>query len=120
MDDDNDGIFSIAILDDEETAQQTKDREARTALSEDAFQALRQTYEPKRENGEVVSKPEALAAVQAVEELYFYRRFEEAAQLAENIIAQRGGLDTETVELLRDYEARSRRRASVFSATSEG
>lgn len=58
-----------------------------------------------------MAKPDALAAVQAVEELYFYRRFGEAADLAGRIVRGCGGLDNETVQLLRSYEERSRKRA---------
>ncbi|KAL5596677.1 hypothetical protein BROUX41_006630 [Berkeleyomyces rouxiae] len=123
--DDNDGIFNMALFDDEEEEQKTKDREARTALSEEAFQALRSKYEPKLENGKlhmeiermlplpaIVGKPETSAVVQAVEELYFYRRFVQAAALAESIVAGRGGLDEATAALLESYAERSRRRAA--------
>jgi hypothetical protein len=48
-------------------------------------------------------------AEHAVEELYFYRRYGEAVEFIRRILAgadEVGGLDDETLTLLREYERR--------------
>ncbi|KAI1178688.1 hypothetical protein F4777DRAFT_82665 [Nemania sp. FL0916] len=95
-------------------------QEARTAQSEADFQAVKQTYQVKVENGEIwktvslplsppVAKPEAQALLHAVEELYFFRRFSEGAQFARSIIDDDAGgekLDGDTLQTLLYYEKR--------------
>lgn len=54
-----------------------------------------------------VSKPEAQELLHAVEELYFYRRFEEAAAFVGRVFEGEGGasgLDGEVADVLRSYE----------------
>lgn len=54
-----------------------------------------------------VSKPEAQELLHAVEELYFYRRYEEAAAFVRKVFEGEGGasgLDGEVAEILRGYE----------------
>ncbi|KAK1780871.1 hypothetical protein QBC45DRAFT_407735 [Copromyces sp. CBS 386.78] len=98
----------------------------RTALSEEAFQELKRTYRVKVENGEfhvhlpfpigspspdgsrTINKPEAQEILHAVEELYFFRRYEEAVALIQKIWADAGEnlFDKDTTGLLRLYERR--------------
>jgi hypothetical protein len=58
--------------------------------------------------GEVVTKSEAEELVAAVEELYFFRRYDEAARFVHKVIGEgiHGGLDRETRKLLASYEQR--------------
>ncbi|KAL2019700.1 hypothetical protein VTK56DRAFT_9237 [Thermocarpiscus australiensis] len=101
-------------------------RAERTALSEPAFQALKQSYRPKVENGEIhknirlplpaspdpLPKPQAQELLHAVEELYFFRRYAEAAGFVRRVLGSDdddgGGarVDEETRRLLRYYEGR--------------
>ncbi|KAK3351942.1 hypothetical protein B0H65DRAFT_140348 [Neurospora tetraspora] len=101
----------------------------RTALSEEAFQELKRTYRVKVENGEIhttlpfplgsltpsgpsgqrtINKPEAQEILHAVEELYFFRRYEEAVALIQKIWEDAGEelFDRDTTGLLRLYETR--------------
>ncbi|KAK3392143.1 hypothetical protein B0T20DRAFT_446149 [Sordaria brevicollis] len=108
-----------------ECAQPTSKAD-RTALSEEAFQELKRTYRVKVENGEfhahlpfplgslsssgqrTINKPEAQEILHAIEELYFFRRYEEAVSLIKRVWEDAGdGLfDRDTTALLRLYEGR--------------
>ncbi|KAK0627022.1 hypothetical protein B0T14DRAFT_425051 [Immersiella caudata] len=99
-------------------------RADRTALSDSAFQRLKETYKPKVENGEIrstvtfpvgTSKPEAQEILHAAEELYFFRRYEEAVKFVERVFSEGDGkgeenLDGDTKRLLRHYEWKARGR----------
>ncbi|KAK0671775.1 hypothetical protein QBC41DRAFT_315007 [Cercophora samala] len=108
-------------------AKEPVSRADRSALSESAFAALKQSYVPRVENGELwthiplpltpesdanrgglISKPQAQDLLHAVEELYFYRRYSEAVAFLERMMADGGEqkIDGETRELLRKYEGR--------------
>ncbi|KAK3365719.1 hypothetical protein B0T24DRAFT_669916 [Lasiosphaeria ovina] len=130
-------------------AQQQQSRADRTALSEPAFQALRATYRPKVENGEIwrtislplgsaprdepgsgpgqqkLSKPEAQEVVHAAEELYFFGRFVEAVQFVRGVLlaaSSDGGeglLDDETRALLQYYETRCAARIAAAATGAE-
>ncbi|KAI0885880.1 uncharacterized protein GGS22DRAFT_162199 [Annulohypoxylon maeteangense] len=139
MDSDLDsGLFGIQLSDSEDSnndsepaeGNQPKKRETctttdRTAQSEEEFQAVRKQYRVKVENGEIwktiklplgserVPKPEAQALLHAVEELYFFRRYDEGAQFVKTALGKSGddsnegmapGLDDDTMKLLRYYE----------------
>ncbi|KAK4229672.1 hypothetical protein QBC38DRAFT_471916 [Podospora fimiseda] len=97
-------------------------RAERTALTEPAFQALKKSYRAKVENGEIwltiplplvtkLSKPDAQELLHAVEELYFFRRYDEAVEFLSKVFDDGKGeecIDQETRELLRGYEERCR------------
>ncbi|KAK4180542.1 hypothetical protein QBC36DRAFT_204433 [Triangularia setosa] len=108
-------------------AKEPASRADRSALSESTFNALKQSYIPRLENGELwakiplpltpesdanrgglISKPQAQDLLHAVEELYFYRRYNEAVGFLERIWTDAGEdkIDGETRELLRKYEGR--------------
>jgi hypothetical protein len=69
--------------------------------------------------GESVSKPQAQALLHAVEELFFFRRYEEAIEFIRSVKRQGGdaggGLDDDTRELLGYYERRCREKMEVKS-----
>ncbi|KAL1840957.1 hypothetical protein VTJ49DRAFT_7563 [Mycothermus thermophilus] len=95
------------------TIEHQPTRAERTALSEEAFQKLKRTYRPKVENGDLyksiplplhsnnthdsssssssslpnpLSKPEAQALLHAVEELYFFKRYETAVEFLRGVL----------------------------------
>ncbi|KAL2126605.1 hypothetical protein VTI74DRAFT_558 [Chaetomium olivicolor] len=104
------------------TSEYQPTRAERTALSEEAFQCLKQTYRPKVENGNIhqtitlpiplsstpLPKPEAQELLHAVEELYFFRKYAEAVQFLEKVFESEGSarIDGETGRLLRVYRER--------------
>ncbi|KXX77703.1 hypothetical protein MMYC01_203155 [Madurella mycetomatis] len=106
------------------TSQNEPSRAERTALSEETFQTLKQTYRPKLENGNIhntislplipspepLPKPSAQELLHAAEELYFFRRYREAATFVDGVFDGSGTgearLDGETKRLLRYYRGR--------------
>lgn len=114
------GLFAIALSDSEDgaTADGKKPAAAaRDAQSEEDFQAVKKDYRVKVENGEIwkninlplgpkVTKPEAQAVVHAVEELYFFRRYQEAGDFAGKVLQDSDGLDQDTKTLLKYYETK--------------
>ncbi|KAK4151465.1 hypothetical protein C8A00DRAFT_35869 [Chaetomidium leptoderma] len=107
------------------TSEYQPTRAERTALSEEAFQALKQTYRPKIENGNIhqtipplsslsenkplLSKPEAQELLHAAEELYFFRRYADAASFLRQVLddgERKTRIDGETRWLLGYYLVR--------------
>ncbi|KAK3685773.1 hypothetical protein B0T22DRAFT_466493 [Podospora appendiculata] len=100
----------------------------RNALSESDFQLLRQSYRPKVENGDIYrtikipldpagakSKPVNQELLHAVEELYFFRRYEEAVNFVHDVLMSEGEggaglLEEDTTKLLRYYQAKCSQR----------
>lgn len=72
------------------------------------------------------SKFETQALLHAVEELYYFRRFEEGADFARKALGDEGEageaeseaakLDTDTIRLLKHYESRCRERSAAAKA----
>lgn len=65
--------------------------------------------------GDSVSKPEAQTLIHAVEELYFFGRYDEAAAFIHRILdgtRPAAGLDDDTKDLLRLYEDKCRKKAA--------
>ncbi|CCF36632.1 hypothetical protein CH063_01535 [Colletotrichum higginsianum] len=130
MSDEDGGLFSIAIddSDDEglisEEAAKAKER-PRDWQSEEEFQELRATYRVNVQDGDIwqkielplaavvqkTSKPALQELLHAVEELYFLRRFEEAAGFARRVLdGSDAALDRDTRQLLGRYEEKCRGR----------
>ncbi|KAF4837233.1 hypothetical protein CGCTS75_v001406 [Colletotrichum tropicale] len=118
MSDDDGGLFCIAIDSDEEGTAKPRDHQ-----SEEAFQELRATYRVKEQNGEVwktielpltpgpASKPVLQELLHAVEELYFFRRYEEGAAFVRRVLdGSEAALDRDTKDMLSRYEAKCRSR----------
>ncbi|KAF6811255.1 hypothetical protein CSOJ01_05813 [Colletotrichum sojae] len=136
MSDEDGGLFSIAIdsSDDEGLASEAADKakesnRPRDYQAEEEFQELRATYRAKEQNGDIwrslelplvqglTTKPALQEILHAVEELYFLRRYDEAAALAERVLAgSDAALDRDTRELLRRYEEKSRGRVAAAAA----
>ncbi|KAL0942371.1 uncharacterized protein CTRU02_200256 [Colletotrichum truncatum] len=127
MSDEDGGLFSIAIDSDEEglaseAAAKAKER-PRDYQTEEQFQELRATYRVKEQNGDIwqaielplipgqASKPVLQEILHAVEELYFLRRFDEAAVFTKRVLdGSDAALDRDTRELLIRYEEKCRSR----------
>ncbi|KAI0152879.1 hypothetical protein GGR57DRAFT_161105 [Xylariaceae sp. FL1272] len=121
------GLFAIALSDSEnESSPKKPTQEARTGQSEADWQAIKNTYSVKVENGEIwqtvklplgprVSKPEAQTLLHAVEELYFFRRFGEAVQFVNQVLdsAKEGCIDEDVLKTLRYYEKKCREKAEI-------
>ncbi|KAF5001357.1 hypothetical protein FGRMN_1114 [Fusarium graminum] len=116
--DEEDPLAGFAVVDvssDEADEVETKSR--RTGQSEEAWQAIKKEYTAKVENGDIyqniklplgpgVSKMDIQEAVHAVEEHYFFRRYNEAEKLAMDIMAAGDGLDKDSRQLLEEYQAK--------------
>ncbi|EEY15601.1 predicted protein [Verticillium alfalfae VaMs.102] len=99
--DDAGGLFSIAISDSEDEAK-AEEKKQRAGQSEEEFRAIKASYKAKIENGEIwmgislpleesANKPVVQELLHAVEELYFFRRYEEGARFARRVLETSGG-----------------------------
>ncbi|KAI9900904.1 hypothetical protein N3K66_005166 [Trichothecium roseum] len=102
MDDEDGGLFAIALSDsDADESQKTQDKLAaarrRTEQTEEEYQAVKDSYGTKIENGNIheslslplsadANKQQAQDVVHAVEELYFFRRFAQAVQVVDRAL----------------------------------
>ncbi|KAI1340389.1 hypothetical protein F5Y15DRAFT_56523 [Xylariaceae sp. FL0016] len=95
------GLFGIQLSDSEDSSAKDE-APARNAQSEEAFQKVKKQYKVKAEDGE----PESQATLHAVEELYFFGRFEEGAAFASVVLNAEsdGRLDEDTRKMMRYYE----------------
>ncbi|KAK7746304.1 hypothetical protein SLS53_002263 [Cytospora paraplurivora] len=108
------GLFNISISDSEEDdvdvshgIAQGGGKRDRTGQSEAQFEAVKRDYRAKLENGEKLTKQEAQELLHAVEELYFYRRYEEAVAFVGRVFEGVGageGLERDVRDLLKTYE----------------
>ncbi|KFH46175.1 hypothetical protein ACRE_030230 [Hapsidospora chrysogenum ATCC 11550] len=127
MDDEAGGLLSIALSDsdsDQQTCASTT-RASRTGQTEEEYQAVKRSYHVKVENGNVYknvtlplekgSRKQLIQEVlYAAEELYFFRRFEEAATFLGKVLAEGNteseALDQETRVLLINYKQKCEER----------
>ncbi|KAL2073610.1 hypothetical protein VTL71DRAFT_10936 [Oculimacula yallundae] len=90
--DENGGLFNIEFDSEDERAAAEKEKKVpRDFQSEEDFQKVAREWKPKVESGDIYksltlpitnpSKPVSQTILHAVEELYFYRRFEEAKRV---------------------------------------
>jgi hypothetical protein len=137
MEDESGGLFNIEASSDESVDESEK--VPRDFQSDEDFQKQRREWKAKNEVGEVSfiyyilsectdrgsyykiwktlkfpicnpSKPESQTILHAIEELYFFRRYEEAGKVAEEVL--KGRLNEEFRKTISDYllrcEARSK------------
>ncbi|UPL00620.1 hypothetical protein LCI18_011554 [Fusarium solani-melongenae] len=108
--------FSIADVSSDEAEADTKETR-RTGQTEEAWRAIQRDYKTKVENGDIhkkiklplgpgASKMDIQELIHAVEELYFFRRYQEAAQLATEALAGSDGLDRDSRQLLDAYQGK--------------
>ncbi|KAL7949429.1 hypothetical protein V8C42DRAFT_310872 [Trichoderma barbatum] len=119
--DEND-LFNIQISDSEEDKTEKKSR--RTGQTEDDFNAVKNAYHAKVENGNIhqtitlplgpgANKQHVQEVIHAAEELYFFRRYQDVIDLVSKVLVlegDKGGLDEESRELLIMYQSRCRQK----------
>ncbi|RDL38069.1 Uncharacterized protein BP5553_05502 [Venustampulla echinocandica] len=121
MDDEDGGLFNIHISSSDESADESP-KVPRDFQSEKDFQQQKAAWRPKIEPGETnqnvesklwktlklpmnnPSKPESQAVLHAIEELYFFRRYEEAKKVAED--ALKGELSADYKKVVVGYRTR--------------
>ncbi|KAM0239920.1 hypothetical protein ACHAPO_002894 [Fusarium lateritium] len=117
--DEEDPLANFAFADvssDEADEVDTKSR--RTGQSEEAWRVIQKEYEAKVENGNIyqkvklplgpgASKMDIQEVIHAVEEHYFFRRYKEAEELANEILSISTGLDKDSQQLLQAYQDKS-------------
>ncbi|CCD51167.1 hypothetical protein ACHAO1_006453 [Botrytis cinerea] len=92
-------LFAIEYDSSDESTPDTTERVPRDFQSEENFQTVRREWKARSESGEIHktlpplplnprSKPQTAQFLYAIEELYFYRKFEEAKKLSERILEQ--------------------------------
>ncbi|OAA42282.1 hypothetical protein NOR_05131 [Metarhizium rileyi] len=120
MDDENNGFLNIELSDDEvDVAQKKADR---TGQTEEQFQSVKREYRVRVENGEIhqnvklplqpgSNKMRTQELVHAVEELYFFRRYQEGIDLVRRAFENGGAaaLDDDSRQLLESYEKKCHR-----------
>ncbi|KAF4977784.1 hypothetical protein FZEAL_5750 [Fusarium zealandicum] len=124
--DDEDPLANFAIADvSSDEAEEASAKEARrTGQSEEAWRAIQHEYRIKVENGNIykkielplgpgASKMNVQELVHAVEELYFFRSYKEAAQLASDALDGSDGLDRDSRQLLVTYKDKCQQRVSA-------
>jgi len=114
MEDESGGLFNIEVDSSGETATKSE-KVPRDFQSEEDFQRQRQEWKPKSETGELwkslalpienPSKPQAQSILHAIEELYFFRRYEEARKVAGECLESRS-LIPDLRQALMDYKKR--------------
>ncbi|KAM0523910.1 hypothetical protein ACHAPE_001163 [Trichoderma viride] len=119
--DEND-LFNIQVSDSEDDKVEKKSR--RTGQTEDEFQAVKNTYRAKVENGNIqhtitlplepgANKQHVQEVLHAAEELYFFRRYQEVVDLVSRVLTpegDKGGLNEETKQILSMYQSRCRQK----------
>ncbi|KAL7926082.1 hypothetical protein ACQKWADRAFT_281721 [Trichoderma austrokoningii] len=119
--DEND-LFNIQVSDSEDERAEKKSR--RTGQTEAEFQAVKNTYRAKVENGNIqqtillplepgANKQHVQEVLHAAEELYFFRRYQELVDLVSRVLTpegDKGGLDEETKQILSMYQSRCRQK----------
>ncbi|OAA70075.1 hypothetical protein LEL_09891 [Akanthomyces lecanii RCEF 1005] len=126
----DDGILNIEVSDAEDTPAEKKAK--RTGQSEAEFQAVRATYVTKVQNGNIyqqiklplqpgASKMDIQELLHAVEELYFFRRYEEAIDFTAQILQgdSKAALDSDSVQLLEKYEAKCKVKQDALNTPTQ-
>ncbi|KAI9738452.1 MAG: hypothetical protein M1818_005349 [Claussenomyces sp. TS43310] len=108
MEDESDGLLAIDISSDETPPTPKAPRDQQTAAD---FLAVKASWRPKIEQGEIYktfqlpinnpTKQQSQAILHAIEELYFYRRYDEATSIAEKALV--GELTQEFRRVLTEY-----------------
>ncbi|KAL3963322.1 hypothetical protein ACCO45_000326 [Purpureocillium lilacinum] len=124
-DDDSGGILDIELSDTEDVTEKQANR---TGQSEVEFQAVKADYKAKVENGDIfktISLPLPPGAgkmalqqvVHAIEELYYFRRYQEALDFIKTLHddGSRRAFDPDTRNLVDTYEARCYRKLNPSS-----
>ncbi|SPN97697.1 related to protein involved in intramitochondrial protein sorting [Cephalotrichum gorgonifer] len=108
-----DDLLAIGLSDSDDHQPENEERPSRTGQSAEAFAAMKREYTVKLEDGEIwkgisvplrnPSKQEMQAATHAVEELYYFRRYEEASGFLRRLLEGAEGIGTEARAVLEGY-----------------
>ncbi|CAM1500599.1 Fc.00g097610.m01.CDS01 [Cosmosporella sp. VM-42] len=124
MDDEENGLFNLTLSISDDSADEAPTKARRTDQTEEAFQAIKREYKSKVENGDIVKnvklplgpdapKPHIQEAIHAVEELYFFRKYDEATEFVKDVLSGADGLDDETRQLLSTYADKCRQKLAA-------
>ncbi|KAL2110902.1 hypothetical protein VUR80DRAFT_573 [Thermomyces stellatus] len=126
MSDPGDGLLAISLSDSDDQSAARPDARpgaSRTGQSSEAFEAVKRGYVAKVEEGEIwksvslplrnPSKQELQGVLHAVEELYFFRRFEEALGFLGRVLEGPEGLGSEEKAVLESYERKCREKLEL-------
>ncbi|KAH6674489.1 hypothetical protein B0J14DRAFT_42375 [Halenospora varia] len=112
-DDENGGLFNIEVSSSDESVEGTQ-KLPRDFQSEEDFRKVKETWKPKIEVEELwktlnlpidePSKQESQVILHSIEELFFFRRYEEARVIAERVLG--GKLGNEFRKTIEDYRIR--------------
>ncbi|RFN47253.1 hypothetical protein FIE12Z_8537 [Fusarium flagelliforme] len=113
--------FAVADISSDEADEVETNKSRRTGQSEEAWREIQKDYKVKVENGNIYekiklpldagsSKMDIQEVIHAVEEHYFFRRYKEAEQLANDALSTSTGLDKDSMQVLKVYQDKSHQR----------
>ncbi|KAH7193686.1 uncharacterized protein B0J16DRAFT_83863 [Fusarium flagelliforme] len=113
--------FAVADVSSDEADEVETNKSRRTGQSEEAWREIQKDYKVKVENGNIYekiklpldagsSKMDIQEVIHAVEEHYFFRRYKEAEQLANDALSTSTGLDKDSMQVLKVYQDKSHQR----------
>ncbi|KAJ4133442.1 hypothetical protein NW768_005028 [Fusarium equiseti] len=113
--------FAVADVSSDEADEVETNKSRRTGQSEEAWREIQKDYKAKVENGNIFekiklpldtasSKMDIQEVIHAVEEHYFFRRYKEAEQLADDALSTSTGLDKDSMQVLKVYREKSHQR----------
>ncbi|RBR22088.1 uncharacterized protein FIESC28_04593 [Fusarium coffeatum] len=113
--------FAVADVSSDEADEVETSKSRRTGQSEEAWREIQKDYKAKVENGNIyekiklpldngASKMDIQEVIHAVEEHYFFRRYKEAEQLANDALSTSTGLDKDSMQVLKVYQDKSHQR----------
>ncbi|KAI1053921.1 hypothetical protein LB507_007324 [Fusarium sp. FIESC RH6] len=113
--------FAVADVSSDEADEVETSKSRRTGQSEEAWREIQKDYKAKVENGNIykkiklpldngASKMDIQEVIHAVEEHYFFRRYKEAEQLANDTLSTSTGLDKDSMQVLKVYQDKSHQR----------
>ncbi|KAG5976359.1 hypothetical protein E4U55_007341 [Claviceps digitariae] len=117
MDQEDNPILNIQLSDaEDQDLDPAKKKADRTAQTEDEFQAVKEVYRARVENGNMyehvelplrpgANKMHTQEVIHAVEELYFHRQFQQAIDLVDRAFDHNGeaSVDNDSRQLLTTY-----------------
>ncbi|KAJ3526652.1 hypothetical protein NM208_g11084 [Fusarium decemcellulare] len=120
MDEEEDPLANFSIADVSSDEADDSKQARRTGQSEEAWRAIQRGYKTKVENGDLplepgASKMDIQELLHAVEELYFFRRYHDAVQLAGDALYGSNGLDRDSRQLLATYQERCQKKLTTLA-----
>ncbi|KAF5003278.1 hypothetical protein FDECE_10178 [Fusarium decemcellulare] len=126
MDEEEDPLANFSVADVSSDEADDSKQARRTGQSEEAWRAIQRGYKTKVENGDIykkvklplepgASKMDIQELLHAVEELYFFRRYQDAVQLAGDALSGSNGLDRDSRQLLATYQERCQKKLTTLA-----